>query len=209
MEVFESESKAGDEGSVARRIATVYAEALLSVAVDNGQIDAIGDELAGIVGALIGSPEIERALTSPVVRKSAKGPIIESAFKGKVSGVLYQFLVVLNSKDRLGLLRHVLAAYRLLQDEVAKRVRVTVRSAVALTDAQTEHLRQAVGHATGMEPAITAKIDPELLGGMIVQVGDHVFDSSVRNRIENIRNQLLARSSYEIQAGRDRFSSQA
>ena len=110
------------------------------------------------------------------------------------------------STTRLILIRHVAAAYHDLLDQLAKRVRVSVRTAVPLSDAQTEHLRQAVGHATGMEPVISAQIDPAVLAGMIVQVGDQVFDSSVRTRIDNIRNHLLARSNNEIQAGRDRFS---
>jgi F-type H+-transporting ATPase subunit delta len=77
---------------------------------------------------------------------------------------------------------------------------------VPLSDEQLERLKQAITQATGLDPVVAVRTDEELLGGMIVQVGDHVFDSSVRNRIETIRNQLLARSSYEIQTGRDRFS---
>jgi F-type H+-transporting ATPase subunit delta len=136
-------------------------------------------------------------------------PVLEHAFKSNVSDLLFNFLNVLNAKDRLSLVRHVAAAYRGALDQRAKRVRVSVRSAVPLTDAQTEQLRQAIGQATGLDPVVAAKVDESLLGGMIVQVGDQVFDSSVRYRIEAIRNQLLARSSYEIQAGRDRFSSNA
>ena len=92
-------------------------------------------------------------------------------------------------------------------DTRAKRLRVSVKSAVPLTEEQTASLREMIGRRTGLEPMIAARVDEALLGGMIVQVGDKVFDSSVRTRIETIRNQLLARSSYEIQAGRDRFSS--
>jgi F-type H+-transporting ATPase subunit delta len=206
-EAAEIESRPGDEGSAARRVARVYAEALLDVADERGQADEVGRELSGIVTDVFGiAPGIEAALASPVVKRTAKAPIIGQAFQGKVSDLTFNFLNVLNAKDRLTLIRHAAAAYRDLLDQRSKRVRVTVRSAVPLTDAQTEHLRQAVGHATGLEPVVTAKIDPTVLGGMIVQVGDQVFDSSVRTRIETIRNHLLARSSNEIQAGRDRFS---
>jgi F-type H+-transporting ATPase subunit delta len=120
---------------------------------------------------------------------------------------LFNFLIVLNAKDRLSLVRHVSAAYRHALDERAKRVRVSVRSAVPLSNEQAEHLKEVIGRATGLDPVLRPTVDEALLGGMIVQIGDQVFDSSVRNRIEAIRNQLLARSSYEIQAGRDRFCS--
>jgi F-type H+-transporting ATPase subunit delta len=209
-ETFEVESRAGEEGSSERRVARVYAEALLRVAEERGQAEDVGRELRSLVTEVYAkTPGVEATLASPAVKRSAKAPVLEHAFKNNVSDLLFNFLNVLNAKDRLSLVRHVAAAYRGALDQRAKRVRVSVRSAVPLTDAQTEQLRQAIGQATGLDPVVAAKVDESLLGGMIVQVGDQVFDSSVRYRIEAIRNQLLARSSYEIQAGRDRFSSNA
>lgn len=209
-EAFETESRAGDEGSSERRVARVYADALLTVAEQRGQAEEVGGELRSLVTDVFArSPEVEATLASPVVRRSAKAAVLDQAFKNNVSDLLFNFLTVLNAKDRLGLIRHVAAAYRDILDERAKRLRVTVRSAVELTGAQTEQLKGLIAQATGLEPILQARVDESLLGGMIVQVGDQVFDSSVRTRIESIRNQLLARSSYEIQAGRDRFSSHA
>lgn len=205
-QAFETESRAGDEGSAARQVARVYAEALLDTAEKSNQADTVGAELNALVGgAFKQAPDIETALASPIVKRTAKAPVLEKTFKGKVSELTYNLLVVLNAKDRLGLLRHIEAAFHDLLDHRAKRIRVLVRSVVPLSTAQEEHLRQTIGHFTGLEPMITVKVDEALLGGMIVQVGDQVFDGSVRSRIESIRNQLLARSSYEIQTGRDRF----
>jgi F-type H+-transporting ATPase subunit delta len=209
-EAFEVESRAGEEGSSDRRVARVYAEALLTVADQRGQAEDIGRELQAMVSDVYArAPQVEASLASPIIKRSAKVPILEQAFRNNVSDLMFNFLIVLNAKDRLQLVRHVAAAYRDILDERAKRVRVSVRSAVPLSDGQTEQLKQAIGQATGLEPMVRVRVDESLLGGMIVQVGDHVFDSSVRTRIDAIRNQLLARSSYEIQAGRDRFSSNA
>jgi len=209
-EAFEVESRAGEEGSSERRVARVYAEALLIVAEQRGQAEEIGRELQALVTDVFAKvPQVERALSSPVIKRSAKVPVLEQAFKGSASDLLFNFLMVLNAKDRLMLVRHVAAAYRKLLDERAKRVRVIVRSAVALTDEQAERLKETISQATGLNPVLMTRVEEDLLGGMIVQIGDNVFDSSVRTRIEAIRNQLLARSSYEIQTGRDRFSSHA
>jgi F-type H+-transporting ATPase subunit delta len=209
-EVSQTDHRAGAEGSTERRIARVYAEALLNVAEGRGQAEAIGAELDSLVkDVYAASPGIETALASPAVKRTAKAPVIAKAFKDSASDLLFNFLNVLNAKDRLMLVRHVTYAYRDLLDERAKRVRVTVKSAVPLTDEQTNQLKERILNATGLEPVISARIDESLLGGMIVQVGDQVFDSSVRTRIDSIRNQLLARSSHEIQTGRDRFSSPA
>ena len=196
------------EGTSARRIAGVYAEALLDVAEQRELSDHVGEELNGLVGDMFkNAPEIKAALANPVVKGSAKKPVIEAAFRGKVSDLLADFINVLNNKNRLGLLEQVAPAYRNLLDERAKRFRVRVKSAVPMTAEQTEHLRQTLGHAYGREPIIETHVDEALLGGLVVQIGDDLFDSSVRTRVDNIRNQLLARSSHEIQVGRDRFSS--
>jgi F-type H+-transporting ATPase subunit delta len=209
-EVFETDSRAGEEGSSERRIGRAYAEALLAVAEKRGQAEDVGRELRDLVTEVYArDPEFEATLASPVVKRSAKVPVLEHAFKNNVSEPVFNLLNVLNAKDRLSLVRHVAAAFGGLLDERAKRVRVSVRSAVPLTDEQTEQLKTAIAQATGLDPVIRPQVDESLLGGMIVQVGDQVFDSSVRNRIEAIRTQLLARSSYEIQTGRDRFSSHA
>ncbi|WP_020468562.1 ATP synthase F1 subunit delta [Zavarzinella formosa] len=204
---LEPETSDGDEGSSARQVARVYAEALLDVAEKRELTEQVAEELDGIIGELFKqSPDVENSLSSPVIQKSAKAPIIEKAFRSKVSDVVVNFLLVLNSKNRLSLLSHIAPAYRHLMDIRAKRVRVLVRSVLPLSAEQTERLRQTVGVAYGREPVIVSQLDETLLGGMVVQVGDEVFDSSVRTRVNNLRNQLLARSSYEIQVGRDRFS---
>ena len=209
-EVFESEIRAVEEGWSERSIGRVYAEALLTVAEKRGQAEDVGRELRNLVTEVYATdPQIEAALSSPVVKRSAKVPVLEHAFKNNVSELVFNLLNVLNAKDRLSLVRHVAVAYSGLLDERAKRVRVSVRSAVPLTDEQVEQLKRTIGQATGLDPVIQPTVDETLLGGMIVQVGDQVFDSSVRNRIEAIRTQLLARSSYEIQTGRDRFSTYA
>jgi F-type H+-transporting ATPase subunit delta len=209
-EAFETENRAGEEGSSERRVARVYAEALLRAAEQRGAAEDVGTELRNLVADVYSaSPDIESALSSPVVKRAAKTPVLEHAFKNNVSDVVFNLLNVLNAKDRLSLVRHVAAAFGDLLDERAKRVRVSVRTAAPLTNEQTERLRQTIAQATGLDPVVNIQVDEDLLGGMIVQVGDTVFDSSVRNRIEAIRTQLLARSSYEIQTGRDRFSSHA
>jgi F-type H+-transporting ATPase subunit delta len=117
------------------------------------------------------------------------------------------FLLVLNGHERLDLLRAIVEAYRELRDERAGRVAVVVRSAVPLPGDQRDHLIQELRETFQREPVVEIQLDPDLLGGVVVQVGDWVYDQSVKSKLEDIRNQLIARSSHEIQSGRDRFSS--
>src|SRR5437773_2274436 len=101
-EAFEIESRAGDEGSSERRVARVDAEALLRVAEQRGQTEDVGRELRSLVTEVYNkSPDVEAALASPVVKRSAKVTVLEHAFKNNVSDLLFNFLNVLNAKDRL------------------------------------------------------------------------------------------------------------
>ena len=106
-----------------------------------------------------------------------------------------------------GLMRPILAAARDLANERANRIRVHVRSAVPLPNDQRDRLREQLRSTYHKEPLLETAVDPELLGGLVVQVGDWQYDSSVRRQLEILKNQLIERSSYEIQSGRDRFCS--
>lgn len=199
---------AGDEGKGVALLARTYAQALLNAAEKADAAQAVHEELDSLLGDLFArQPRLEAILTTPTIKRAAKGPLIRKALGQQASPMVMDFLLVLNKHDRLALIRPVVQAYRDLSDSRAKRVRVLVRSAVALSGEQQETLKATLRASTQREPVLDLRVDPELLGGMVVQIGDSVYDGTVRTRIETLRNQLLARSSYEIQTGRDRFSS--
>lgn len=115
--------------------------------------------------------------------------------------------MVVNEHDRLGLLRPITTAFRNDFEERKQQQRVHVRSAAPLLEAQINRLREELRQVMTHEPVIETRIDPDLIGGMVVQVGDWLYDASVRTQLLAIRNRLTERSSYEIQSGRNRFSS--
>jgi F-type H+-transporting ATPase subunit delta len=194
-----------DEGT--QRLSRIYAEALERAAGDPGKADGMLGDLEALLGQLLGPhPEFRELLTSGAVPRTAKGQLIERAFRGKTDDLFVNFLQVLNRNNRLGLLPAIYRSYRDLADRRHNRVRVKVRSAVPLTDPEQDRLRRQLHAQLHQDPVLEPAVDPDLLGGLVVQVGDQVYDSSVRTRLETVRNQLLARSSYEIQRGRDRFS---
>jgi F-type H+-transporting ATPase subunit delta len=190
------------------RIARVYAEALLRAAEDRHQVDDALAELDSLIRDVFrAAPEWELFLSSGAVGRDRKTAVIRSVFEGRASELLVNFLLVLNDHERLDLLRAIVEAYRELRDEKAGRVAVMVRSAVPLPADQRERLIQELRETFQKEPVIETQLDPDILGGVVVRVGDWVYDQSVKSKLENIRNQLIARSSHEIQSGRDRFSS--
>jgi len=191
----------------AQRVAHVYAEALLNAADKQGQSEQILDSLDSLIRDLFsGDPQLETFLSSSAIGRDRKARVIDKVFESRASQLFVDFLLVLNRHERLGLLRPILTAAKEIRDERAKRIRVQVRSAVPLADEEANRLRQQLRDALKVEPILQPEVDPDLLGGVVVQVGDWLYDASVRAKLDSLRNQLIERSSHEIQSGRDRFS---
>jgi F-type H+-transporting ATPase subunit delta len=190
----------------ARRVAQSYAEALYDVAEKAGQVPEVLGELQSLVrDVFTNNPPLYQFLASGAVARERKTAVLRATFEGRASDTLYNFLQVVNGHDRLGILPTILVAFEDLHDRRARRVRVHVESAVPLDDGQFDRLRQEVRDTFHQEPVVEAKVDPELLGGLVVRVGDWVFDASVRTRLADLQNQLTEKGSHEIQSNRDRF----
>jgi F-type H+-transporting ATPase subunit delta len=192
----------------ARRVARVYSEALFGAAAKQNQVEELLEELDALVGRVFkADPQFEVFLSSSAIDRPTKAAAIRRAFEGRASDLLLNTLLVLNDHERLELLRAIVATYRELRDQQAGRMRVHIRSAVPLPDDQRQRLQQQLRQQFQKEPILDEQVDPELLGGLVVRVGDWLYDGSVRSELVDIRNQIIARSSYEIQSRRDRFSS--
>jgi F-type H+-transporting ATPase subunit delta len=196
-----------DADVTVQRVARVYAGSLIKAAQKQGAADEILDELQSLVQDVFRrEPLFETFLASYAIDRKHKSAALESAFKERANKLLFNFLMVLNEHDRLELLRPILSAYRELNDERARRMRVQVRSAAPLPDDQRERLTEELRTTFRREPILVEQVEPELLGGLTVRIGDWLYDASVRTRLQDIRNNLITRSSHEIQSGRDRFS---
>ena len=182
-----------DAGTTKSRLARVYAEALLASAreVSPAAPAELADELTAFVDAVTADPAVAAALTSPVVGKKARAAALEAALAGRSSRLLHGLLAVLQQNSRLGLLRNIAAAYRALIAEAAGQVPVRVTAAAALTDDQRTRLTANLKALLKQDPVLDVRVDPDLLGGLVVQVGDSVVDTSVRTRLQTLRTLLL------------------
>jgi len=193
------------------RVARVYATALLRAAQKADKVDLIQQHFDDLFGHSQPHPDdptdVGTLMTSGLIPRGRKEQVIRDAFHGRVDDLFLDFLLVLNHHDRLDIIRAVGTEFRELRDELYRRVRVQVRSAVPLNDEQREQVKAKAREVFDMDPVLVESIDPSLLGGLQLQVGDRLVDLSLRSRLQAIKNQLIARSSHEIQRRRDRIGS--
>ena len=173
-------------------VARNYAETLFELASRN---DALMEFEAGIreVATLIDEHAgIREFIDTPRISSVAKKGALEAAFKGRMPRVLLNFLKVVIDKRRQRLLRTIAAEFQNLIDEHAGRTHVDVTVARPLHEQELEEVTQGLSRALGKTVIPHMRVQPDLLGGIVVRTGDSIFDGSVRRQIENMRRSLLA-----------------
>jgi F-type H+-transporting ATPase subunit delta len=189
-----------------QRLARVYAEALLNLTERDQCVDEVHDELRQLTTNVIGQvQDLQAFLSGGTVGRRRRADVLKQAFADRAHPIVVQFLLVLNEHDRLTLLALIVRELGELIDMRNRRFPVLVRSAAPLADDQRQRLVSNLRDLFKLDPVLDVKVDPELLGGLIIRIGDWLFDGSVRNELENLRKQLMEKSSHEIQSGRDRF----
>ena len=192
-----------------REVGAVYAKAFLAAAKTAGQTDALVDELDSFVNVLRALPKLEKVLSSSIVSHAEKSALLDRALKGKASATLLNFLKVVSSHGRLGCLRGIQAAARQQNDAAHGRIPVKLTTASGIDDGLTETIAASLRKMLGGEPILQRTVEPNLIGGIVLQIGDKVYDSSVATQLEQVRGQMINRSVHEIQSRRDRFSTPA
>jgi F-type H+-transporting ATPase subunit delta len=188
---------------VARR----YADALIGAAEHEGGVEPALAEFAEFQRDILDRfPKFSAILSSPRVPVQEKDRMLVEILDQKASSLVLRFLRVLNRHGRLDLVGTTLREARSIWDRRCGRVVVRVTSAVPLEADQVESLRTRLGRLLAATPILQVFTDPRLIGGLVVEVGDHRFDASVKSRLEQIRQRLLEGKTHEIQSRRDQFS---
>ena len=184
-----------------------YADALIGAAEKEGGVDPLLEELAEIESNVLKAfPKFAELLASPRVSSAHKDQVLTEVFGQGASSLVLRFLRVLNRHERLGMLGVVTREARAIWDERNHRFPVHVRAAVPLDENQLKTLRDRLAALTGATPILLVSTDPDLIGGLVVQVGDHRYDGSVKSRLAQLRQRLIEGKMHEIQSRRDQFS---
>jgi F-type H+-transporting ATPase subunit delta len=190
------------QGAVAR----IYADAFLN-ALPAGEVDAALEEFRSFVEDVLDKqPEFARLIKSDTVSRDHKLELINRVVATRASELFTNFLRVLARHDRLNLLPLILAQAAIEHEKRSGKKRVQVISAQPLSEATIERIREKLASVLAIQPIVESAVDPRILGGLRIRVGDTVYDDSLRARLKQLTHRVRERSLHEIQSGRDRFS---
>ncbi len=173
-------------------VAKRYAKALLSLAVKSGETETVKKDLAAVAEVYRGSRSLQSVFLSPAFSQSEK----EKVMKGltaelKVAGLSARFLEMLVKKRRFRYIREAALAYSDLLDLHQGRVKATVTTAYGLSDAEVARLKDKIKAKVGRDVELKVEVDPSLIGGVRTKIGSTVYDGTIKNQMELVKDALL------------------
>jgi F-type H+-transporting ATPase subunit delta len=169
--------------------AHAYADALFEVAKEKGKLDAIRDQLAQLTDAVDGNRELQVFFFSPYFSSAEKIDGVKRAISG-ADPEFVNFLELLIEKGRMTEIFRIRREFEELWKKENRRIDVTVTSAVELDPAVVGKIGEEIGRQTGQEVDLASRVDDEILGGVVLQVGNMVLDASIRARLEKLRKSV-------------------
>jgi len=171
-------------------IAAVYARSLFEVAREQDKLDVVREQLGAFTDALSENRDLQVFFFSPYFATKEKQDGLERVVSD-ADPVVLNFLKLLIEKHRMPVLFRIRSNYDGLWEEENKLLPVHITSAVKLDNAIVEQLGDRISEQTDRKVELSADVDPEILGGIVVRVGNSVLDASVRNRLEQLRKQVV------------------
>ena len=189
-------------------VGAVYAKALLGAAAKGGEAAAVVEELESLVADVLDRlPVLEATLASPRVPATAKLELLDKSLAGRMSGTLLTFLKVVCRHGRFACMRAISRAARQLLNELEGRVDVQVRTPTPLSAELRELVTRRLESMLGKQVNLFVREDESLIGGMVVRVGDMVYDASVAYGLSRLRESAVDLMIHAVRESLDRFAS--
>ena len=170
-------------------IAEVYARSLFEVAKDEDKLDEVREQLGQVADAIEGDQQLQVFFFSPYFsteeKKEGLGKVLDGA-----EDIVQNFLELLIEKHRVPAIHRIRREYDALWQEENKLLPVEVTSAIELDEDTVKQIGDQIGERTGRKVQLESKVDPDILGGIVVRVGDRILDASIANRLESLRKQV-------------------
>ncbi len=193
--------------SAQQQLGAVYAKALLAHGKEIGKLDLLVEQLDAVTSVVREVPGLQALLESPRIAYEVKASVIDKAFGGKVDTVLIDFLKLVVKKRRFDCLPSIAVSARKLQDEMAGRVQAVLTSAEEVDDSVKKNIADRLSGILGKAVSLRSVIDPSIIGGFTVRVGDTVYDASLANQLSQMRKKAIERAAETIREKIDRFIS--
>jgi F-type H+-transporting ATPase subunit delta len=170
-------------------IAQVYARSLFEVAQEHEKLDVVREQIGEVADALDGSRELQTFFFSPYFSTEEKKDGLDKALDGE-DEVVRNFLAVLIENHRMPALFRIRRELDAMWRDVNKLLPVQVTSAVELDEAVTRQIGEEIGRQTGRKVELATNVDPDVLGGIVLRVGNSILDASIRTRLDRLRKQV-------------------
>jgi ATP synthase F1 delta subunit len=170
-------------------IAEVYARALFEVAEERDTLDEVHDQLGQFADALTENRNLMQFFFSPYFSSEEKKGALERAIEGG-NPEFVNFLEALIERHRMPVIFRIRDRYDHMWEEARKLLPVEITSAIELDEAIVQSIGERVGEQTGRKVELSSRVDPDILGGLVLRVGNLVLDASIVNRLEQLRKQV-------------------
>jgi F-type H+-transporting ATPase subunit delta len=169
-----------------------YARALFETAVKSQTVDQVEEDLKAVDGVIRQLPQLQRAFRAPTVSETQKKALLRRGFESRVGPLTLRFLELVVERRREDVLKDIYGEFLQLANAARNILPVEVSAATPLTDPERDALARSLAARTGKTIDLRVRIEPELMGGMIVRMGDTILDGSVRTRLNQLKQRLLA-----------------
>lgn len=174
------------EITIARR----YAQALNEQAAQSGVLEQVDADIELIRASLADSRELRAFFDSPIISREKKADVVKALFGERIQTVTMNFMALLVEKRREGVFPAVVSSYRELRDDQLGTTAVSVRTAYELSDEDQAALVQELKTLTGKQVRLETKVDASIMGGIVIRIGDTVYDGSITNQLATLRERL-------------------
>lgn len=172
------------------RAAYRYARALMDLAVEKNKVDAVHRDMRTILDTIQENDNLKDVLQSPILTGGDKKDALEAIFKGS-DPLTIQLFKLLTDNKRVGILNEVAGQYIRLYEQMQGQEVATVTTAVPLNNALEEKILKRLRAVTGKEVVIENEVDPDLIGGFMLRLGDLEYNASIQNKLSSLKRELL------------------
>jgi F-type H+-transporting ATPase subunit delta len=188
-------SDVATDDTIVEGVAGRYASALFELANESSKVSDVEKDLATFQGLLDESPDLVRLVRSPVIAADDQLRAIAAIIdKADIGGLAANFLKLVSSNRRLFVIQDIIKAYRAIAAKSRGEISAEVTSAAALNSEQIAALKETLKASMGKDVTLQSRVDPSLLGGLIVKLGSRMIDSSLKTKLQNIKVALTEAS---------------